>query len=66
MQNIYIKQRKQFTIKDVTVFECNTCNKSNISISACTLSSSCNRKKQLKFICNLQKDVISTQKIAKL
>ena len=32
-----------------------------ISTSACTLSSSCNREKQLKLY-NLQKDVISTQK----
>jgi len=32
-----------------------------ISTSACTLSSSCNRKKQFKLY-NLQKDMISTQK----
>ena len=32
-----------------------------ISTSACTLSSSCNREKQLKSY-DLQKDVISTQK----
>jgi len=47
----------------VTVFECNACNKSSISTSACTLSSSRNREKQLKLY-NLQEDayVISTQK----
>ena len=33
-----------------------------ISTSTCTLSSSCNREKQLKLY-NLQKDVISTQKL---
>ena len=60
-----IQQRKATQVnlqkKDVTVFECNTSNKSIISTSACMLSSSCNRGKQLKLY-NLQKDMISTQK----
>jgi len=59
------KQLELIYKKDMTVFECNTCNKCSISTSAYTLFSSCNREKQLNQV-NLRKDVMLTQKAAKL
>ena len=58
-----INREKQLKLNQFTKkrSDFNTCNKSIISTSACMLSSSCNREKQLKLY-NLQKDVISTQK----
>ena len=50
--NVYIIQQRKTTQvnlqKNLTVIQCNPCNKSSISTSSCMLSSSCKREKELK------------------